>query len=123
MRISVVEGDITTARAEAICTSTNARLTLMMGTGAAVREAGGFEVLRACENVLRDSGQAQFAPGTAIATTAGRLPYKAAIHCVASDPRTHLTSDAIIRACVKNALARADELHVRTLTMPLNSRS
>ncbi|HEX6084505.1 MAG TPA: macro domain-containing protein [Thermoanaerobaculia bacterium] len=119
MRISVFQGDITEAPADALCTSTNTRLTLMMGTGGAVRERGGFEVLRACEELLVRAGRTQFPPGSAHVTTAGRLPYKAAIHCVASDPSTHISSEGIITACVRNALARADEIGCATLAMPV----
>ncbi len=119
LKITVFHGDITEAPADAICTSTNARLTLMMGTGGAVRERGGFEVLRACEDLLAHSGRAQLPPGSVHVTTAGKLPFRAVIHCVASDPSTHLSSDSVIRACVRNALARADELEVRTLAMPV----
>lgn len=119
LNITRFDGDITEAPADVICTSTNSRLTLMMGTGGAVRERGGFEVLRACEDVLARSGRKRMPPGSAHVTTAGKLPYRAAIHCVASDPSTHISSDAIIRACVRNALVRADELHVRTVAMPI----
>jgi O-acetyl-ADP-ribose deacetylase (regulator of RNase III) len=119
LKITVFHGDITEAPAEAICTSTNTRLTLMMGTGGAVRERGGFEVLRACEDLLARSGRSQLPPGSAHTTTAGKLPYKAAIHCVASDPSTHISSDAIIAACVRNALARADEIGCATVAMPV----
>lgn len=119
LKITGFHGDITDAPADAICTSTNARLTLMMGTGGAVRERGGFEVLRACEDVLARSGRRQLPPGFVCVTTAGKLPYRAVIHCVASDPSTHVSSDAVIRACVRNALARADELQVKTLAMPV----
>lgn len=119
LNITLFDGDITEAPADVICTSTNSRLTLMMGTGGAVRERGGFEVLRACEDVLARSGRKQMPPGSAHVTTAGKLPYRAAIHCIASDPSTHISSDAIIRACVRNALLRADELQVRTVAMPV----
>ena len=119
LKITVFHGDITEAPAEAVCTSTNTRLTLMMGTGGAVRERGGFAVLRACEAALAKSGRTQLPPGAAIVTTAGRLPFKAAIHCVASDPSTHISSEAIIAACVRNALARADELGCASLAMPV----
>lgn len=119
LKISVFHGDITEVPADAICTSTNTRLTLMMGTGGAVRERGGFEVLRACEDLLARSGRSQLPPGSAHATTAGKLPYKAAIHCVASDPNTHISSEAIIAACVRNALARADEIGCAKLVMPV----
>lgn len=115
MLLSVFTGDIAEAPAEAVCTSTNPRLSLMMGTGAAVRERGGFQILRECE-ALR--GGRELPPGSAHVTSAGGLPFRAAIHCVACD-RTHRSSSTIVAACVKNALARADELGIRTLAMPL----
>lgn len=116
MRISIFVGDIADAPAEALCTSTNARLSLMMGTGAAVRERGGFEILRACEAILATEGRAK--PGHAYTTTAGRLPHKAIIHCVASD-QGHQSSAAIIRDCVTNALAAADRAQCESVAMPL----
>ncbi len=115
MEISVFEGDLTDAPAEAICTSTNPRLSLMMGSGGAVRERGGFEVLRACEQI---TGGKLLPPGSAHVTTAGALPFKAVIHCVAGT-ETHLTSAAIIQACVRNALARADAAGYATVAMPV----
>jgi O-acetyl-ADP-ribose deacetylase (regulator of RNase III) len=119
MRLSVFVGDIANAPADAICTSTNARLSLMMGTGGSVRERGGFEVLRECEQVLAQSGRTALGVGTAYRTTAGKLPFQAIIHCVASDPVTHLSSGDIVRACVKNALAHADAIGCKKLAMPL----
>lgn len=115
MQIATFTGDIADAPAEAVCTSTNPRLSLMMGTGAAVRERGGFEILRECERLR---GDRELPPGSAHVTSAGRLPFRAAIHCVACD-RTHQSSSGIVSACVKNALARADELGVRSVAMPL----
>lgn len=116
MDVSIFVGDIADAPADAICTSTNPRLSLMMGTGASVRERGGFEVLRACEAIV--DGRGPLPAGSVHVTTAGSLPYKAAVHCVASD-RSHLTSVPIIRACVKNALAAADASGWKTLAMPV----
>lgn len=121
MKVSLFVGDIADAPAEAICTSTNPRLSLMMGTGGSVRERGGFEVLRAAEEVLRlefeRTGRKLLPPGTAWLTTAGALPFKAVIHCIASDP-THLSSGEVVKSCVRNALKRADEAACRTLAMP-----
>ena len=119
MILSVFTGDIADAPADAICTSTNARLSLMMGTGGSVRERGGFEVLRACEQILADSGRTSLPLGSAHRTSAGKLPFRAVIHCVASDPVTHISSPDIVRACVRNALAHADGISVRTLAMPV----
>ncbi|HJT18765.1 MAG TPA: macro domain-containing protein [Thermoanaerobaculia bacterium] len=115
MEIDVFEGDLTEARADAVCTSTNPRLSLMMGTGGAVRERGGFEVLRQCEAIAHGK---PLPPGSAHVTTAGSLPFKIAIHCVASN-EVHLTSNTIIRACVRNALVCAGEHACRSLVMPV----
>jgi O-acetyl-ADP-ribose deacetylase (regulator of RNase III) len=115
MQLSIFVGDIADAPAEAICTSTNPRLSLMMGTGASVREHGGWDVMRACEAIV---AKGRLAAGSAHATTAGTMRCRTLIHCVASDA-SHMTSRAIIQACVKNALARAEEAGCRSIAMPL----
>lgn len=113
--IEIFEGDITDAPADAICTSTNPRLSLMMGTGGAVRERGGFQVLRECEQI---AGGKPLPAGSVHVTAAGALPYKAVIHCVAST-ETHLTSAPIIRSCVTGAIARAQSAGWATIAMPV----
>jgi len=117
MNISIFVGDIADAPAEAICTSTNPRLSLMMGTGASVREKGGWDVMRACEAIVATDGGRLHA-GSVHATTPGTLKCKTLIHCVASD-QSHMTSAHIIQACVKNALACAHRTGCRSIAMPL----
>lgn len=116
MRFSIFAGDIADVDAEAICTSTNPRLSLMMGTGAAVRGRGGYEILRACEEIVRRAGS--LPPGSAWPTTAGSLPGKVVIHCVASDA-SHRSSERTIAACVRNALDCAARERCRTVAMPV----
>lgn len=122
MKVSLLLGDIADAPADAICTSTNARLSLMMGTGGSVREKGGFEIQRAAETLIeaefQRTGRKQLRVGGAYPTTAGSLPYKLVIHCVASDP-SHMSSSDVVRACVKNALSVADAAGCGSLGMPL----
>lgn len=115
MKIIVYAGDIAGAPAEAICTSTNPGLTLVMGTGAAVRERGGFEILRACEKLAANG---PLPVGSAHVTTAGKLDAKIIIHCVASDATHHSSAD-IVRSCVRGALERAAEHRCRSIAMPL----
>lgn len=117
MNVTIFLGDIADAPAEAICTSTNPRLSLMMGTGASVRERGGFEVLRECEAIVEKAGR-PLPPGSTHVTSAGKLPAKAIIHCVACNTH-HLSSPDIVAVCVKNALARADELRCRSIALPV----
>lgn len=122
MKLSIFAGDIAEAPAAAICTSTNPRLSLVMGTGASVRARGGFEILRECEAIVAAesarTGRPHLAPGSAWTTGAGALPAKIVIHCVASG-ETHRSSAEMIRACVVNALARADSAKCRSIAMPL----
>jgi O-acetyl-ADP-ribose deacetylase (regulator of RNase III) len=103
------------APAEALCTSTNGRLSLMMGTGGSVRDRGGFEILRECEAILAGK---TLPPGSVVTTSAGRLPHKAIFHCVASDVH-HRSSAEIVRACVTNALAAADKAGCKSVAMPV----
>jgi O-acetyl-ADP-ribose deacetylase (regulator of RNase III) len=116
VKISVYVGDITDAPAAAVCTSTNPRLSLMMGTGSAVRERGGFRIARACEAIVAVQGPLPV--GSAHVTTAGALPHKAVIHCVASDVN-HASSEAVVRLCVKNALALAEAAACSSVAMPV----
>lgn len=114
MNVSVFAGDLTEAPADIVCTSTNPRLSLMMGTGASVRERGGFAILRACEAIVSASGP--LPPGSVHRTTAGSLPHRFVLHCVASDA-THRSSPEVITACVINALAMASGC--RSIAMPV----
>ena len=115
MKITIFAGDIADAPAEAICTSTNPGLTLVMGTGAAVRDRGGFEILRACEKLVANG---PLAAGSVHITTAGRLPAKAILHCVASDA-SHHSSPEIVKSCVRQALTRAADLQCRSIALPV----
>src|SRR5436305_134622 len=110
MRVSIFAGDLCDVQAEALCTSTNPRLSLAMGTGGAVRSRGGYQILRECEAIVdaaHQLGRRGLPAGSAHQTSAGELPVKLIMHCVASD-EAHRTSAAIIALCVKNSLALAD---------------
>ncbi len=117
MKLTIFVGDLCDVPAEALCTSTNPRLSLAMGTGGSVRSRGGFTILRACEAIVA-AHASPLPPGSAHVTTAGDLPAKAIIHCVASDARHH-SSPEIVRACVANALLRAAEANCCTVAFPI----
>ena len=122
MKITIFSGDICDVDAEALCTSTNPRLSLAMGTGGSVRHRGGHQILRQCERIVaaeyRRSGFRMLSPGSAHVTRSGDLPARIIVHCVASDS-AHKSSEGVIRRCVENALARVDEAECRTVAMPL----
>lgn len=118
MKLTIFAGDIADAPAEAICTSTNPRLSLMMGTGGSIRERGGYEILRACEAILSSSRRTVLPVGSVFITTAGSLPAKRILHCIASD-NAHRSSDDIVASCVRNALLAADSEGCRSVAMPV----
>jgi O-acetyl-ADP-ribose deacetylase (regulator of RNase III) len=122
VKLSLFIGDIAEAAADVVCTSTNPRLSLMMGTGGAVRERGGFGILRACEAIVEanreQTGKRDLRVGSVHVTSAGTLPYKAVIHCVAGD-HNHVSSLPIVRACVLNALAVAAREGWKRIAMPV----
>jgi O-acetyl-ADP-ribose deacetylase (regulator of RNase III) len=115
--LSIFVGDLCDVPAEALCTSTNPRLSLAMGTGGSVRSRGGFTILRACEAIVK-AASGPLLPGSAHLTAAGDLPAKAIIHCVASNAR-HQSSPEIVRSCVANALLRAGEAGCTSVAFPV----
>ena len=122
MRVSILCGDLLEASTDVLCTSTNPSLALMIGTGGAIRDAGGWSIQEACSRLIdaekQRSGHRWFRPGSAHVTTAGNLPFKGIIHCVASDA-FHGTSPEIIRSCVREALVAAESHGWTSVAMPL----
>lgn len=122
IRIAVAVGDLAVAPADVLCVSTNPRLTLLGGTGAAVVEAGGWSIRREADEIreerAREIGEEDLPEGSVHRTGAGRLPYRAILHCVASG-QAHRTSEETIRRCVLGALERAAAEDASSLAMPI----
>lgn len=121
MRIGLYLGDLVRAPAEALCSSTNPELKLMVGTGGALRTAGGWEVQDECDRLLaaeRDrTGRRTFELGSAHRTGPGRLPVRGLIHCVAIDA-FHGSSTDVIAACTRNALSVARGAGFASIALP-----
>ncbi|MEV4197172.1 O-acetyl-ADP-ribose deacetylase [Micromonospora globbae] len=121
MEITLVEGDITTQRVDAIVNAANSSLLGGGGVDGAIHRAGGPEILAECR-ALRASRYGKGLPtGQAVATTAGRLPARWVIHTVG--PVWSATEDrsALLRDCYANSLRIADELGATTVAFPLVS--
>jgi O-acetyl-ADP-ribose deacetylase (regulator of RNase III) len=113
MHIELYVGEISTVPAEVVCTSTNPHLDLVLGTGGAIREAGGEVIQDECRAIIareyERTGRRYLPQGAAVRTTAGTLPFRAVIHCVAIDA-FHGSTPETIAACVRNALREAAAL-------------
>lgn len=115
--VRVVEGDLLDQEVDAIVNAWNRNiipwwLLLPQGVSGAIKRRGGIapfrEVARAGPMPL----------GSAVATSAGRLPFRAIIH-VAGIDMWWTASERSVRDSARNAVAVAVQRGFRTLAMPL----
>lgn len=117
MPLRVVDGDLLSQSVEVIVNPWNRNiipwwLLLPQGVSGAIKRRGGLQP-------FREVGKAGPIPlGGAVATSAGRLPFKAIIH-VAGISILWRASQRSIQSSTRNALAKAAELGVASIAMPL----
>jgi len=115
--IHVVEGDLLAQRVDAIVNAWNRNiipwwLLLPQGVSGAIKKHGGLQPFREV---------ARFGPlplGSAVVTSAGRLPYQGIIH-VAGIDLLWRASERSIQDSARNALARAREHGWHSLAFPI----
>ena len=117
MPVHIVEGDLLDQPVEAIVNAWNRNiipwwLLLPQGVSGAIKRKAGLGPFRELARV------GPMPLGTAVVTSAGRLPYKAIIH-VAGINMLWRASERSIQDSVRNALARARELGLSSLAFPL----
>ncbi|MGS2643685.1 O-acetyl-ADP-ribose deacetylase [Streptosporangium sp. LJ11] len=118
MRITLVQGDITTQDVDAVVNAANSSLLGGGGVDGAIHRRGGPAVLAECRD-LRASRYGKGLPtGQAVATTAGDLPARWVIHTVGpvhsrTEDRTHL-----LASCYRESLRVADELGATSVAFP-----
>ena len=117
MRITVVAGDITTQRVDAVVNAADVRMRGGGGVDGAIHRAGGPAVLADCVARFPHG----LATGQAGWTTAGDLPATWVIHVVGPNYAAGNTDRDLLTSCYRQALAVADELGARTLAFPLVS--
>jgi O-acetyl-ADP-ribose deacetylase len=115
--IEIVVGDLLQQNAEVIVNAWNRNflpwwLLIPQGVSGAIKRAGGYAPFRE----LRNHGVLKV--GAAVATGAGRLPFRAIIH-VAGLTAFWTSSETIVKACVRNALELANVNGYRSVAFPL----
>jgi O-acetyl-ADP-ribose deacetylase (regulator of RNase III) len=115
--IEVVDGDLLDQPVDAIVNPWNRNtipwwLLLPQGVSGAIKRRAGLAPFREVAK------QGRLKLGQAVATGAGRLPFRLIIH-VAGINDLWRASEASIRASVRNALAVAEEMNVASLAFPL----
>ncbi len=121
MRVSIVEGDITGVRVDAIVNAANSSLLGGGGVDGAIHLAGGPEILAACRELRATTLPAGLPPGQAVATTAGKLPARWVIHTVGPVYSTREDRRPTLLAAYVSCLRVADEVGATSVAFPLLS--
>lgn len=115
--VTVVLGDITDQRVDAIVNAANNRMRGGGGVNGAIHRAGGPAILADCIARFPDG----LATGEAGWTTAGLMPARWVIHTVGPNYRTGQTDRGLLTSCYRRSLEVADELGADTVAFPLVS--
>ena len=111
MHLEVVDGDIASFDVEAVANAANDHLWMGAGVAGALKRTGGDEIEREA------MAKGPIPLGTAVATSAGRLPARYVIHgaVMGQDLRTNVE---LVRRTTRACLCLADELGCRSLALP-----
>jgi O-acetyl-ADP-ribose deacetylase (regulator of RNase III) len=117
MRLTVVEGDITSQDVDAVVNAANRAMRGGGGVDGAIHRAGGPAVLEDCRKRFPrglETGQAGW-------TTAGTMSATWVIHVVGPNHNRGERDRSLLVSCYTNALRVADDLGARTVAFPLIS--
>ncbi|MFN8035119.1 MAG: O-acetyl-ADP-ribose deacetylase [Acidimicrobiia bacterium] len=111
--ITVVAGDITRERVDAVVNAANEALLPGGGVCGAIHRAGGPSIAEDCAAIRRCP------TGSAVATTAGALPARWVIHAVGPVWQGGAAGEPeLLASCYRSCLRVADELGARSVAFP-----
>lgn len=112
MNIQIQKGDITKVKADAIVNPANCLGWMGGGSAGAIKKAGGDEIE---EEIVQ---KAPLEIGKAVATSAGKLDYKAVIHAPTMERPSEIAIPYNVTMAVRGALHLADDMELKTIAMP-----
>ena len=117
MKIELLEGDITRVAVDAMVNAANSALAGGGGVDGAIHRAGGPEIMRELDEIRRREGGCP--TGSAVATSAGKLPAKYVFHAVGPVYRDGTRGEAeLLASCYRKCLALAKERGVKSISFP-----
>src|SRR5687767_12573345 len=117
--ITVVVGDITAQRVDAIVNAANSLLMGGGGVDGAIHRAGGPVILEECKEIRRTRYTQGLPTGEAVITSAGDLPSKFVIHTVGPVYGQHAGSESeLLASCYTNSLSLATKHGLTTIAFP-----
>lgn len=116
-RVTVVRGDITRQKVDAVVNAANRAMRGGGGVDGAIHRAGGPEILADCIARFPHG----LVTGDAGWTTAGNLAARWVIHVVGPNHTAGDRDRSLLTSCYRRALEVADELGATTVAFPLIS--
>jgi len=119
--LSLQEGDITRVAVDAIVNAANSSLAGGGGVDGAIHRAGGPAIMRELDGIRgRIPGRMGGCPtGSAVATSAGRLPAQYVFHAVGPVYRDGRHGEPeLLASCYRTCLELAEERGVATISFP-----
>jgi O-acetyl-ADP-ribose deacetylase len=118
MRITLVLGDITEQRVDAIVNAANSSLLGGGGVDGAIHRKGGPAILEECRKLRASHYGRGLGTGQAVATTAGNLPARWVIHTVGPVYSSTDDGSELLASCYRESLRIAHELGAETVAFP-----
>jgi len=116
-KITLIKGDITAIKADAIVNAANSSLLGGGGVDGAIHRKGGSQILEECKAIRNRQGGCK--TGEAVYTTAGLLPAEYVIHTVGPVWNGGNRNERTLLAnCYINSLKIANELDAVTIAFP-----
>ncbi len=116
-KITLLLGDITRLKADAIVNAANSQLMGGGGVDGAIHKAGGPEILAECKIIIRRQGLCQ--PGQSVITTAGNLKAKHVIHTVGPVWKGgNNNEEQLLSSCYQSALQLALDNSLHNIAFP-----
>jgi O-acetyl-ADP-ribose deacetylase (regulator of RNase III) len=115
--IRLVQGDITTIKADAIVNAANTSLMGGGGVDGAIHRKGGPAILEDCKKIVARQGGCP--AGDAVITTGGNLPAKYVIHTVGPVWNGgNKNEKKLLASCYMNTLLLAEQHAIKTIAFP-----
>jgi O-acetyl-ADP-ribose deacetylase (regulator of RNase III) len=112
-------GDITAQNVDAVVNAANSTLLGGGGVDGAIHDAGGPEILKACQEIRRTTYPKGLATGEAVITTGGNLPARYVIHTVGPIyGREPERESELLAACYRNSLLLAVQHQLSSIAFP-----